>query len=495
MRSRAVLKRREFIRGLGAASFLAIPIFRDSFLEAAGSVSPVRFIPIFLPGSGTKGNFTLAGDLAPLAAFQADLIEFKGVSNGAGESVWGITGEPHGSSLRTMLTGDSSVKALENASVFAKGDSIDQTIGAAIGAQQTFTTLQFGVVTETQSNPLDQRRMCFKGGVPQPPIEVPADMLARVFNGVAIPAMPGAGGAGGMMSAGGMGGSATPPPSMGTSSDLSLDNKSMLDLLSGEISALKKLAGANEQTKLDQHLTSLRELEKQVVMGAGSGSTPPPSSVPPGSGGGTVPPPVVVPNTPGAGCMTPQIQSVCASQKCGLSADGKTATIDIPTVTRQQFTLMHQALLCDKTRVASMQLLGTAHTEVNFDWLGIKDDHHALEHNQASGTGPSLDKVQTFFAGEIAYFLNLLKSTKEGDGTMLDHSLVMVFTEFGNAGDHSFDDVPIWTFGRANGKVRPGRTIDYQGNGNNLLLRSILNAFGIDKQVGDAVDGTPISLA
>ncbi len=478
MQTRAILKRREFIRGLGAASFLAIPVFRESLIEAAGGVFPVRFIPIFLPGSGTKGRFNLAGVLAPLAPFQSDAIEFKGVSNGAGESVWGVTGEPHGSSLRTMLTGDSSVKAKENASVFAKGDSIDQTIGAAISAQQTFTTLQFGVVTETKSNPLDQRRMIFRGGVPQPPVEAPAAMLARIFNGLAIPAtMPPAG-------------MPMPPVAMMKPADMSVDNKSMLDLLRGEVAGLQKLAGVGEQAKLDQHLTSLRELEKQIVTASATGAAPPLAMMPPGA----VAPPGMVATMPGAGCTSPPIQAVCASQKCGLAKDGTTSTIDIPTVTRQQFALLHQALLCDKTRVASMQLLGTAHSEVNFNWLGVKEDHHALEHNQTSGTGPSLDKVQTFFAGEIANFLSLLKTTKEGDGTMLDHSLVLLFTEFGNAGGHTFDDVPLWIFGRANGKVTAGRTIDYKGGANNLLLRSVLNGFGIDQPVGDKVGGTPIAL-
>lgn len=71
--------------------------------------------------------------------------------------------------------------------------------------------------------------------------------------------------------------------------------------------------------------------------------------------------------------------------------------------------------------------------------------------------------MQTYFAAEIARFLERLKSTPEGNGTMLDNTLVFFFTDFGRKGasDHSHDDLPFHLFGRGGGKVTPGRSISY----------------------------------
>jgi len=465
MLTRSILKRRELLMGLGGASFLAVPVFRDSLAVAQAGTFPVRFVPIFLPGSATDGKFNFSGVLSPLAAFQADSVSLS-FDNFAAANIWGTTGEPHGAELRTLLTGDSSLKPQENASVWANSDSIDQTIAAQISSQLRFTTLQFGVVTETISNPLDQRRMIIKAGTPQPPIENPTEMFMRLFgNGAPVPAPTTTG--------------STPTPA--PTGDPSADGKSMLDRLKAEVTALKAVAGVGEQAKLEQHLTSLRELEKQLVGVPSTGTG--------GAGGGGTG------FTPGMGCAAPMITPVAYQQSY---PPGSGPDPDIATVTSQQFELLYQSLTCDLTRVASMQLLGTAHTEVGYGWLGVTDDHHALEHNQSeAATGANLDKVQNFFAGEVAKFLNLLKTTPEGSGSMLDNTLVMFFTDFSNAGAHSHDELPFFLFGGGGGKVRTGgRTVAYDGTPHNQLLRGVLNVFGIDQaKVGDDVGGSAVSLA
>lgn len=454
MFSRSILKRRELLLGLGSASFLGIPVFRQTFAEAQGGTFPVRFIPIYMPGCEALGKFSFAKVLAPLAAYQADASSYS-VDNGAAANIWGQTSEPHAAELRTLLTNDSSVAPAEGASGWAKTDSIDQTIAAKISSQLKFTTLQFGVVTETNSNPLDQRRMSFKNATPQPPIENPNEMFTRLFgNGIPAPAPTTTGSA--------------PVPTVDPNP--SLDGKSMLDRLKAEVTALKAVAGSGEQQKLDQHLTSLRELEKQLV------------GIPTaGSGGGGLG------ATPNPGCAPPSIPQAIYAQSYP-PGSGPDPQIDI--VTGQQFELIYQALTCDLTRVASMQLLGTAHTEVGFGWLGVSDDHHSMEHG-GGDYGPKMDKVQSFFAGEIAKFLNRLKSTPEGNGNMLDNSLVFLFTDFSDASAHSHDQLPSFTFGRAGGKATPGRTVPYdESKGQGNLLWGILKAFDIDQSVGDPVGGS-----
>ncbi len=451
MFGRSILKRRELILGLGSASFLAVPVFRETLAEAQGGAFPVRFVPIYLPGSATPGNYNFPGVLSPLASFQGDSIVFNGVANNAAADIASGTGEPHAAELMSLLTGDR-----------AKSNSIDQIIADKISSQLKFTSLQFGVVTETASNPTNQKRMIYRGGTPQPPVENPAEMFTRLFgNGTPLPQPAPTG---------------STPPASASSIDLSADGKSMIDALTAEVTELKAVAGIGEQAKLDQHLTSLRELEKQIV-GVPSAGT--------GGGSGSGAP------APSPGCQAPALTPVAYAQSY---PPGSGPDPDIAAVTGQQFELIYQALSCDLSRVASMQLLGTAHTEVYFKWLGADADHHGLEHEQDNApVGVLLDKVQTFFAGEIAKFLTRLKSTPEGSGTMLDNSVILFFTDFGNAAEHSHENVPFLTFGRAGGKITPGRTIDYAGGSHNSLLGSVLNVFGITPS-GGASGGSPISL-
>jgi len=455
MLSRTILKRRELLLGLGSASFLAAPVFRETLAEAQASPILPRFIPIYMPACEATGKFSFANALAPLLPFESDSIVFTGINNAAAAAIWGVTSEPHGAELRTLLTGDSSIKPRENASVWADSDSIDQIIAQRISSELKFTTLQFGVVSETRSNPLDQRRMIFKGGTPQPPIQDPGEMFTRLF-GTGIPSA-----------------SSTGTTSTASAADTVARGKSVLDRMILEVTALKAVAGVGEQQKLDQHLTSLRELEKQVIGGKPAGDYGIPGA------------------TAGPSCAAPTLAPVPYAQSY---PPGSGPGPDIPGVTSQQFELLYQAINCDLTRVASMQLLGTAHTEVTFDWLGVKDDHHALEHGGVLSVG--MEKVQMFFAAEVAKFLNRLKATPEGSGNMLDNSLVFFFTDFSNGESHSHLSIPFHTFGKAGGKVTAGRTIAYSGTPHNLLLRSVLNVFGLDQAaVGDEVGGTPIALS
>jgi hypothetical protein len=455
MRNRSILKRRELLMSLGAAGFLAAPVFRETLVEAQALKLPTRFVPIYLPACSTAGRFNFAQDMAPLAPYAPDGIVFENVNNAAGQSVWGVTGEPHAAELRTLLTGDSSVKPRENASVWAPSDSIDQIIADELSWPLKFTSLQFGVVSETRSNPLDQRRVIFRQGAPQTPVQDPVEMFERLFG----TGLPGTGSG----------------PSEAVSPELArARGKSVLDQLVGEVTALKAVAGTPEQAKLDQHLTSLRELEKQVVGG-----------MPAGDKG-------LAAYAPGSSCAPPTITPVSYGQAY---PPGSGPGPDIPGVADRQFRLLYEALNCDLTRVASMQLLGTAHTEVSFEWLGVRDDHHALEHS-GGGAVSNMQKVQSFFAQEIAKFLGYLKATPEGTGTMLDNTVVLFFSDFSDGADHSHARIPFFMFGRGGGRVSVGRTVNYSGQPHNLLLRSVLNVFGIERaNVGDEVSGTPISLS
>lgn len=457
--SRAALKRRELLRSLGAASFLAGAAFRDGLAQAQPLASPSRFVVLYLPGgvfyppgSGGHGNFTFSKVLAPLAGLQTESIVFEGLENLAAHRMWAKSNEPHGAAMRGLLTGDSSVYQ-DGRAVWAKTDTIDQTIADVISKNVRFSSLQFGVHSDRGAQ-IDQRRLIVKGGQAQPAVDSPSTMFMRLF-GDKAPA-PTAG-------------SSSPPqqaPATPAADATHARDKSILDHLRSEVTALKALAGSHEQSKLDQHLTALRELEKRV-------------QVPPASGGGadgSMPPPA----TPGAGCKVPSVPS------------GE----DIPATLKNQLDLMYQALACDLTRVASLQVLCSAQSGIQFPWLNVKEDHHTLEHC-GGPCGSNLDKVQTYFVEQFATFLNRLKATREGDRTMLDNSLVLLVSELSDPEQHSHENILAVTFGRAGGAVKPGRRIAYVETPHNVWLRSLLQVFGINRaSIGDADanGGTPISL-
>lgn len=433
-------------------------MFRDSLVQAQVAQFPPRFVILFLPGgvffpnggSSGLGNFTFDKVLAPVAGLQPESILFSGLYNQAAHKMWARSNEPHGAAMRGLLTGDSSVWQDARA-VWARTDSIDQTIADAIGKNTRFSSLQFGVYADRGAQ-IDQRRLSIRGGQAQQPVDSPSTMFTRLFDGSAPGATPGAGAA-----------PTTSPAAPGP--DAGARDRSILDHLRAEVTALKRLASASEQQKLDQHLTALRELEKKL-----------PATRPGDDAGGPLQPGA----TPGAACAAPRVG----------------AGQDIPAILESQLELMYQALVCDLTRVASIQVLCSAQSGIQFPWLGVTEDHHTLEHC-GGPCGANLDKVQRYFVEQFATFLNRLKSTREGDGTMLDNSLVLLISEFNNPEQHSHDDILAVTFGRAGGKVRPGRRIAYEDTPHNVWLRSLLQVFGIHvASIGDADanGGRPIPL-
>ncbi|MDX2054668.1 MAG: DUF1552 domain-containing protein [Polyangiaceae bacterium] len=471
MLSKSLLKRRELILGLGGAGFLASSIFRESFVSAQAAQFPTRFVVLYFPGGVyypskdlPYGNHSFDAALKPFVPLQSELLTIKGMNNNAASRMWSASNEPHGAGMRGLLTGDSSI--IDEPGIFeggaglakwAKTDTIDQTIAAAIGNGVKFPSLQFGVYSDFGAQ-IDQRRLIIKGGLAQPGVDSPATMFSRLFSdGTPAPAPTPT--ATGTMTA-------PLPPVM---ADNSARKRSILDRLLVEVAAIKAAAGPDEQAKLNEHLESLRAIEQRIPMTMTGGTITPPV----GTGPGT---PV-----PGVGCMTPSIGA--ASQ-------------EIPVIMDQQFELLYQSLVCDLSRVSSFQILCSAQSGLPFTWLGAKDDHHTLEHGGIGATDTI--KVDNYIQGEMAKFVTRLKDTKEGGGTLLDNTLVLMISELSDAEQHSHENILCMTAGKAGGRVRPGRAVDYQGASHNAGLLSILQAFGINKNaIGDAnLNGnSPISLA
>ena len=420
--SKSLIKRRSLLKGLGAASFLAVPVFRASLAEA--QAAPLRLIVLYFPGgammtNGSQGMFSYDKMLAPLAPLSSDILLFENIVEppGPGGSDLG-----HGSES-TILTGNAGPEQPEGVVIVPAGlTSFDQVVAQNLGKNTRFASLQFGVFSDTADcDGFKSSRIVYANGASVPNVLDPAIMFSRLFNG----APPG------------------PAPSdadaLAKQQALTAKRQSILDLLKGQVTDIQGLVGSAENLRLEEHLASLRELEKSIMSPGG------------GAGGGIV-------SAPGASCGAPSLG----------------AGTDVPAVSAAMNELLYQSINCDATRVASLQMLHSG-AELYFSWLGLNSlGHHPMQH----APGPDFVVAQNWLLAQLAVVIKRLKDTPEGSGSMLDNSLVFLSSEMGDGSLHLNHPVPVLLAGKAGGQLRTGRTFNANGNNRANLALNIGNLMG-----------------
>jgi hypothetical protein len=160
-----------------------------------------------------------------------------------------------------------------------------------------------------------------------------------------------------------------------------------------------------------------------------------------------------------------------------------------------QMDLAAAALACDQTRIITFQW-SYSESEHLFQFLQISGNHHGISHDFASsGTNyTAYNRIQTWYAEQLAYFLGKLDSYQEGERTLLDNTLVLWATEIGESTQHDLMLMPYVFAGSAGGKIRTGRFVDYgtTRHDNNKMLVSIAHAMGAQSltSFGDASGAT-----
>lgn len=215
--------------------------------------------------------------------------------------------------------------------------------------------------------------------------------------------------------------------------------QSVLDLLMGEVSALQDVIGGEERVKLDAHLESLRALERSL--------------------------------SPSESCEAPLPPSVTSSQ----------SNDSFPDVTAAQVKLAVAALACGASPVVSLQMSHTVSPTV-FTWLGMSESHHSLSHIDDSNQAGVDEFIhcERWFAEQVGEALTQLAALPDpdGDGTMLDTTLVLWVKELGDGRLHTCESVP-WVM-TGGGLFTPGRWLDATGFTQHQALVSIAQAFGLD---------------
>jgi hypothetical protein len=189
---------------------------------------------------------------------------------------------------------------------------------------------------------------------------------------------------------------------------------SVLDAVADEITALQARLGAQDKARLDQHLTGIRDLEQRLA-------------------------------APAADCATPADPGELPD------VDGDEA---IEEKNRAFSDLMALALGCGLTRVFSV-MFSTCGSNVIMWPVGAVDGLHRINHAEAP-PAPMVHASTVFTMQQLAYFLEKLRDTKEGDQTLLDACSILCTTEVSEGWTHSTDEFPILLAGRGNGRLKTG---------------------------------------
>jgi hypothetical protein len=196
-------------------------------------------------------------------------------------------------------------------------------------------------------------------------------------------------------------------------------NRSILDFVMEDTQRLEGKLGPTDRRKMDEYLTAVREIEARIQKAEQQ-----------------------KPEAPPIGCP-----------------DG--IPVDFADHSRLMFDLLAIAFQSDLTRIATF-MLGREGSTRAYREIGISDAHHPLTHHRGSPEmiGKVL-QINRYHMDQFGYFLQRLDGIKEGDGTLLDHSMIVYGSGLSDGNRHSHDHLPCLVAGGGGGTLRTGRHVVY----------------------------------
>lgn len=437
------LDRRRLLGALGAGlSATALPFVPWLEARAAGAPAPRRIV-FFFSSNGTiydrwlprmaGAELQLSPILAPLERHKSRLLVVDGLSHKVIIEKSNRSG--HTAGINTALTGRTNKISDPGQPLhsLATGQSLDQMLGQRVGGGSKLKTLEAGVQVEPYNK--DFAALSYAG--PEQPIlpeSSPQRVFDRLFTGF------------------------TPPGAVvDPASERALaERRRVLDVVSGELDALRGSLPAADRVKMEAHLDAVRSLGHSLATGAGAAAA--------------------------ASCRVPELGGPLDPWR----------NDNIPALAKAQTDLVVMALACDLTRVATLQF-GRAGAGHRFNWLGrefAKDPQvgptcqakglHALAHRDTDpASREKLVRIHAWYAEQLAYLLDRLAAVREGDKTLLDGTLVVWLNELGTGGDHSHERTPWVLASGAGSQWKTGRLVSFPGEAHNRLLLSISHAMGV----------------
>jgi hypothetical protein len=429
--------RRAFISGSGAA-VIGLPLFEAFEPKSARAASGVpRFLSFFVPNGKhmpfwkptTQGDsYELTPTLKPLEALKSKFLLLSGLDNkGAARRVGG----DHARGTGSFLTCTNIHTSAEISSGMPpNGVSVDQVIADQVGSATRIASMQLGLTNQGRDQGYGaefiQNVSFDKNGRFLPKTVQVDKAFNTLFEGF------------------------DPTASAADIERRRLLKASVLDFAGEEAKALAPTISRSDNLKLDQYLTSIRELEQRLQNDSGLGG--------------------------GAACA---------------NAQKPTNPSAIPDHVRGMLDVMVLGLQCDTTRVISYMLGNGGDGAIGgFPWLDISDHHHAIAHHMGQAANhEKIKKVDLWEVQQLAYLLGKLDAIAEGNGTLLDNTLVLYSSEISDGNRHNHDDLPVLLAGGKNLGIRGGRHVMYDKKPIASLYLSLIHAMGATAtQFGD--DGT-----
>ena len=435
------IPRRTLLRGLGTA--VALPLLEgmlplNALAQSAPKVKPVRLAFLFVPNGmhmadwtpTTQGpNFALPYLLEPLLKVRRSISVLSGLAQQNARAL-GDGGGDHARSAAAWLTGCHPRKTA-GADIKA-GISADQIAAQKIGRKTPFPSLEIGCERGAQAGNCDSGYSCaysssiaWRGEATPVAKEVdPRLVFERFF---------GNGNAG---------------ETRESRDRRGRYKQSILDFVMEDAKQLQKQLGVQDQRKLDEYFSGVREIEQRLEW---------------------------------AERASDEAETAGVKRPAGIPRD-------YGAHLRLMSDMMVLAFQADLTRVSTFMFAneGSNRSYRNID---IADGHHELSHH---GRSPEKQQkvraINRFHTEQLAYLLEKMQSIKEDEGTLLDNSMIVYGGGISDGDRHNHDDLPILLAGKGGGTLRQGRHIQYQNPTpmTNLFL-SVLDRVGVRAEtLGDS---------
>jgi hypothetical protein len=415
-----ILPRRTLLRGLGGS--LALPLLEAmtparAMAGPAASTAPVRMACLFFANGAIKDKWKPTGEgrkyklsptLEPLSAFRDDILIFGGLTQHHARANGDGAGD-HARNAGAYLTGAQPRKT--SGADISVGQSIDQAVAEKIGSQTRLPSIELGIDRGRNAGSCDSGYSCayssnisWKTATTPCAKEVnPRAAFERLFGN---------------------------HDEAASAERRRRTRQSILDFVGDDVKRLEPSLSGADRRKLDEYLSSVRDVEQRVAR-AGDG----PKEVPE----------LHLPD-------------------------------DVPAELSEHMNLMFDVLVLafqtDSTRVASL-MLADAGSNRTYPEIGVRDGHHELSHHQNDQHKmEQIAKIDKYLVERFAYFLRRLKETPEGDSNLLDNSMILYGSAISDGNRHDHHDLPIILAGRGGGSIRTGRHIVHPENTplNNLFL-------------------------
>ncbi len=420
--------RRKILKGLGAAVTLPFleSLYPTSALASTPPMNrPQRFACLFMPNGvhphkwnprKTRTNFRLSPVLMPLEDVREKVLILGGLMNK--NSISRLDG--HYTKTANFLTSMPITRTVD-AKVNAGGISVDQLMANHLGRDTLFPSLQYGIdrIRSGVDKAVGFTRL-YGGTISwqTPTTPCPREIDPRLaFDRLFRDYVPGK--------------KPLPPDPY---------KKSVLDLIKDDAKSLESQLGIEDQNKLGEYLEAVRSVEKRI-------------------------------NNPQniadfESQITPDIRKELKQMDLRIDEWAEYAEgVDITEKVRLMIDIMVLAFWSDASRIATF-MFGNSVSQRNFSFLeGVNGNHHSISHHKDDPRQlAQYEIISRWHIDQYAYMLKRLDAIKEGDGTLLDHSMVLFGSGLRDGNRHSPFDLPIVLGGKGGNKLKTGQYLRYEGD-------------------------------